>query len=60
MTTGNMNGSGFYQLSRVKEIWERRSDHKNMFVMTDGAKLYHPTDEDDGRVDIEMELIISL
>jgi hypothetical protein len=60
MTPGHMNGSGFYQLSRVKEIWERRSDHKKMFVMTDGAKLFHPTDEDDGISDKEMELVISL
>ncbi len=60
MTTGNMNGSGFYQIGRVREIWERRSDNKNMFVMSDGAKLYHPTDEDDDVSDKEMELVISL
>ena len=60
MTTGNMNGSGFYQLSQVKEVWERRSDHKKMFVMADGAMLFYPTDEDDGIADKEMELVICL
>lgn len=60
MTTGNMNGSGFYQLSRVKEIWERQSDHNKLFVMTDGAKLFHPIEENDSISDKEMELVFSL
>lgn len=59
MSPGHMNGTDFYQLSRVKEIWERSDDNKNMFIMSDGAKLYYPSDEDDGIVDKEMELIIS-
>lgn len=59
-STGDMNGSDFYQFCRVREIWQHQKSHKKMFVMSDGARLYYPADQDDGTVNEEMELVISV
>lgn len=59
LSPGYMNGSSSYQLGRVKEIWECRGGHEQMFVMSDGVKFHFPHDED-GNKDQEMELVVSL
>ena len=59
MSPGYMNGSDFYQIGRVKEIWEGRSGQTQMFVMSDGTKLYY-SNKVDGIMDKEMELMVSL
>lgn len=58
LSPGYMNGGNFYEFGRVKEIWKRQGDHEQMFVMSDGAKLYFPPDAND--LNQEMELIVSL
>lgn len=57
---GYMNGSGSYQFGRVKEIWEHTINHKQMFVMGDGSKIYSSTDEVNDNTDGELELIVHL
>lgn len=59
LSPGYMNGGNFYQFGRVKEIWKRQGGHEQMFVMSDGAKLYFPPDEGSIK-NQDMELIVSL
>lgn len=58
MSPGYMNGTDFYQMSRLKEIWESADGCKNKYVMDDGKTLYYPA----MRVgaEQEFELILSL
>lgn len=60
MSPGHMNGSDFYQLGRIKEIWERKSDHKRMFVMSDDTKIFDSTDDEVSILDHPMELLIKI
>lgn len=59
LSPGYMNGSSDYQLGQVKEIWESRGGHKQVFVMSDNGKFCFPPEEDDIN-DQEMELIVRL
>lgn len=59
LSPGYMNGSSSYQLGQVKEIWECRGGHEQMFVMSDGARFHYPSDTD-GLKNQEMELVVSL
>lgn len=59
LSPGHMNGSSSYMLGRVKEIWERRGGHEQMFVMSDGATLHFPPDGDN-KNSREMELVFTL
>lgn len=59
LSPGYMNGSDFYQLGRLKEIWRSRVGNTQMFVMTDGKKFNFPPKEF-APIDQEMELIVSI
>lgn len=59
LSPGYINGSGSYQMGRIKEIWERPDGSAQMYVMSDGTKLHYRFHEDAIK-DQEMELLISL
>lgn len=59
LSPGYVNGSNSYKMGKVKEIWEGKNPYEQMFVMSDGARLYFPSDKDGSR-DQEFELVFSL
>lgn len=59
MSPGYVNGSGSWQMGKIREVWKYRDSFKQMFVMGDGTKLHFPPNEA-GTASQDMDLIISL
>jgi hypothetical protein len=59
MSPDYMNGTDFYQMGRVKEVWKSADGFNHKYVMSDGKTLHDPT-MSDGEAHQNFELILSL
>lgn len=57
LSPGYVNGTNSYQLGKIKEIWRRRENCCQEFVMFDGSKLQFPPASKQ-MTEQELELIV--
>ncbi|MFA6202726.1 MAG: hypothetical protein WC710_05995 [Gallionella sp.] len=59
MSPDYMNGTDFYQMGRIKEVWKSADGFNHQYVMSDGKTIYDPM-MTDGEAEQKFELILSL
>lgn len=56
LSTGHMNGSDFYEMARVSEVWADREGNY-LYVLTDGRRMRSPSSCEETE---DMQLILGL